>query len=246
MKLSYESDNGFGAGSSIGVVVLSTDETLEPELRQVAVQTGTSVYHTRIPFEPEVTPETLGRMEDNIPASVLLFPQNMDFGAIGFGCTSGATVIGADNVAAKVHMHFKGVPVSDPITAVIAACKIMGIKKLGMLTPYRRDVSAAMSALLEKNGIEISAFASFEEDQDHKVARISETSTLQGMMQVGAGDCDAVFASCTNLRAFNVIEKAEKALGKPVISSNSAFAWHLHRLAGITGPINGPGHLFSL
>jgi maleate isomerase len=247
MKLSYESDAGFSAGgSAIGVVVLSTDETLETELRQVAAQSDTSVYHTRIPFEQEVTPETLGRMEDNIPASVSLFPPNIEFGAIGFGCTSGATVIGADNVAAKVHTHFKGVPVSDPITAVIAACNALGVKKLGMLTPYRRDVSAAMSALLEKNGIEISAFASFEEDQDNKVARISETSTLEGMMHVGAGDCDAVFASCTNLRAFNVIEKAEKALGKPVFSSNSAFAWHLHRLAGVTGPMAGPGHLYTL
>jgi maleate isomerase len=66
------------------------------------------------------------------------------------------------------------------------------------------------------------------------------------MFKVGTGECDAVFASCTNLRTFGVIESAEAALGKPVISSNSAFAWHLHKLAGITGPIAGPGQLFSV
>lgn len=246
MKLSYKRDAGYGAGSAIGVVVLSTDETIEPELRQITSQSGTSLYHTRIPFEPKVTPETLARMETNLPASVALFPETMEFGAIGFGCTSGATVIGADRVAAKVHEHFDGVPVTDPISAVIAACHAMDVKRLGMLTPYRVDVSAAMRALLEENGIEISAFASFEEEKDHKVARISEASTLEGMMQVGAGDCDAVFAACTNLRAFGVIDTAETALGKPVISSNSAFGWHLYKLAGIIGPIVGPGRLFRV
>lgn len=246
MKLPYKSDGGYGAGPAIGVVVLSTDETLEPELRQVTAQSGVSLYHSRIPFDPEVTPETLARMEDNLPASVSLFPTHTKFGAIGFGCTSGATVIGADRVADKVQQHFSGVPVTDPITSVIAACHAMGIKRLGMLTPYRADVSAAMSKLLQENGLEISAFGSFEEDQDHKVARICESSTLDGMLKVGTGDCDVVFASCTNLRTFGVIESAEAALGKPVISSNSAFAWHLHKLAGITGPIAGPGQLFSV
>jgi len=103
-----------------------------------------------------------------------------------------------------------------------------------------------MINLLEKNGIRISEFASFEEELDHKVARISEASTFDAAMQVGAGDCDAVFTSCTNLRSFDMIDAAETALGKPVISSNSAFAWHLHRLAGITGQISGPGKLFKL
>ena len=50
MKLSFKSDGGYGAGPAIGVVVLSTDETLEPELRQVTAQTGVSLYHSRIPF----------------------------------------------------------------------------------------------------------------------------------------------------------------------------------------------------
>jgi maleate isomerase len=246
MKLSFESDGGYGVGPAIGVVVLSTDETLEPELRQVTAQTCASLYHSRIPFDVNVTPETLARMERNLPASLALFPRHTNFGAIGFGCTSGATVIGAKRVSEIVKEQFPDTSVTDPISAVIAACHALGVKHLGMLTPYRMDVSTAMSVLLEANGIKISAFGSFEEEVDHRVARISENSTLDGMLQVGAGHCDAVFASCTNLRSFGVIETAETALGKPVLSSNSAFAWHLHRLAGVTGPLTGPGQLFSV
>jgi maleate isomerase len=246
MRLPFTSDGGYGAGPAMGVVVLSTDETLEPELRQITAQTGASLYHSRIPFDVNVTPETLARMENNLPASLALFPKQTNFGAIGFGCTSGATVIGAARVTAIVQKQFPDTSVTDPISAVIAACHALGVKHLGMLTPYRADVSTAMCELLEQNGIKISAFGSFEEEQDHKVARISESSTLDGMLHVGASGCDAVFASCTNLRTFGVIEAAETALGKPVISSNSAFAWHLHRLADITGPMAGPGKLFQI
>ncbi len=245
MKLPYSSDGGYGAGSALGVIVLSTDETLEPELRQITANSKASLYHTRIPFDPVVTPQTLARMEDELPASLSLLPKHTEFGAIGYGCTSGATVIGSNRIAEIVQQKFPGVSVTDPIAAVIAACRALGVERLGMLTPYRADVSAAMRNLLENNGIAITCFGSFEEEKDHKVARISEQSTLEGLLQVGAGDCDAVFASCTNLRSFGVIEKAEAKLGKPVISSNSAFAWHLHRLAGVPGPLVGPGRLFS-
>lgn len=248
MRLPYISDGGYGAGTppAIGVVILSTDETLEPELKQISTEKGTSIYHSRIPFDPNVTPETLAKMEENLPASIALFPARVNFKAIGYGCTSGATVIGSNRIAAIIQEQFPDSPVTDPIAAVIAACNALGVKRLGMVTPYRQDVSLAMISLLEKNGISISEFASFEEELDHKVARISETSTYDAAVQVGAGDCDAVFTSCTNLRSFGMINAAETALGKPVISSNSAFAWHLHRLAGVTGQTSGPGKLFKL
>ncbi|MCP5088291.1 MAG: Asp/Glu racemase [Rhodobacteraceae bacterium] len=246
MKLPFSSDGGYGAGAAIGVVVLSTDETLEPELRQVTAGSGASLYHTRIPFDPVVTPHTLAQMEDELPASLRLLPKHTKYGAIGYGCTSGATIIGSARIAQIVHARFPGVAVSDPIAAVIAACRALGVKRLGMLTPYRLDVTMAMRDLLQENGITISTFGSFEEAEDYKVARITEQSTLEGLLQVEAADCDAVFASCTNLRSFTVIEAAEHQLGKPVISSNSAFVWHLHKIAGISGPVAGPGKLYSI
>jgi len=246
MKMSYTSDGGYSGEAALGVVVLSTDETLEPELQQITAQSGANVYHTRISFAPNVTPETLAQMAQDLPASLALFPPNIAFKAIGYACTSGATVIGSDRLEGIIQGMYPAAAVTDPIRAVIAACRAMNVTRLGMLTPYRADVFAAMQALLEKHGIHITSFGSFEEEFDHKVARIAQSSTLAGMLHVGAGACEAVFASCTNLGSFAVIEEAEQTLGKPVISSNSAFAWHLHRLAGITGPIAGPGHLFTL
>ena len=244
-KLSYTSDNGYGGGPSIGVVVLSTDETLEPEFRQISSDPVASFYHSRIPFDPVVTKETLARMEAELPASLALFTRQINFGAIGYGCTSGATIIGPDRIASIVQSVFPKAAVTDPVRAVVAACKHLGVSRLGMLTPYSLEVSAAMQALLETYGLTISSFATFDEKKDHKVARISEQSVYEAMLAVGKSDCDIVFASCTSLRCFGVIEQAEQVLGKPVISSNSAFAWHLHQLAGVVNRVNGPGRLFD-
>ncbi len=244
MAQPFELDGGYGGVAALGLIVLATDETLEPEVGPVIRASEYSLYHSRIPSQPEVTRETLSQMEADLPAAAALLPSTVNFGAIGYGCTSASTVIGPDRVAAAIHKSHPGVPVTDPITAVIAACHALGAQKLGFVTPYVADVSAAMREMLERNGFEITNFASFEQVEERVVARISEASVLQAAGKVSE-DCDAVFTSCTNLRSFGVIEQAEEQIGKPVISSNSALVWHMLRLAGVTGPIAGPGKLFS-
>lgn len=242
MAQAFETDAGFG--DALGLIVLSTDETMEPELASVFGPAKAAVYHSRIHFEEEVTPETLAKMQLDLPASAGMLSQNVAFGCIGYGCTSGATVIGPDTIASLVNGVHEGVPVTNPISAVVAACNALNAKKIGFLTPYVADVSAMMRQLLEKEGFVIAEFLSFEEIRDSVVARISEASTLAAVKKLGESDCDVVFTSCTNLRAFGIIEEAEAAIGRPVISSNSALAWHMAKLAGKT--VRGPGRLFDL
>ncbi|MCO4825407.1 MAG: aspartate/glutamate racemase family protein [Amylibacter sp.] len=244
MAQAFETDQGYGGQTVLGLIVLTTDETIEPELASVFTPSRVPVYHSRIAFEEEVTPETLGRMEQDLPASARMLSKGLNYGAIGYGCTSGATVIGADRIAELVNGVHPDTPVTNPITAVIAACKALKAKKIGFLTPYVADVSAMMRGVLEREGFEIAEFLSFEEIRDSVVARITEKSTLDAVKQLGQSDCDVVFTSCTNLRAFGIIEEAEAAIGKPVISSNSALAWHMAHLAGLD--VDGPGRLFSV
>jgi len=43
----------------------------------------------------------------------------------------------------------------------------------------------------------------------------------------------------------HLILKAEQRLGKPVISSNQALAWHLLRLSGVDKELPHFGYLFT-
>ncbi len=245
MALEFATDDGIGTRATLGLIVLQADETTEYEARRLIPSDGVAVYHSRITMPPEVNPQTLESMEAELPRSAAMLP-DIDFDVIGYCCTSGSTVIGSDGVAMAVRRVHPEAKVTDPMAAVTAACRALRIKRLGFVTPYVADVSAAMRALLERSGFEIAGFGSFEQGDDRVVARISSASILQAIELVDAkSDCDGVFVSCTNLRVAEIAGEAEKRIGKPVISSNLALLWHMLRLAGIEPDRPGFGSLFS-
>ncbi|PWR00766.1 Asp/Glu racemase [Meridianimarinicoccus roseus] len=246
MKLDFQTDGGVGTRANLGLIVLETDETMEPEFSRIMDRAGVALYHCRIAMAPEIRPDTLMLMEKDLPASARLLPPSLQFDAIGFGCTSASTVIGSDKVAEAVRIACPGAKVTDPLAAVIAACRALGVKRLGFVTPYIAEVSARMRSKLEEAGFEIAGFGSFEEGNDRVVARITPASILQAIETVAAQEpCDAVFVSCTNLRCLDVIPIAEQTIGVPVISSNTALAWHMLRMAGVEDTTDRLGMLFA-
>ncbi|PCI03982.1 MAG: Asp/Glu racemase [Hyphomicrobiales bacterium] len=246
MKLPFLLDDGAASKAALGLIVLQMDETLEAELRTVFNQPGVALFHTRIPSAEEITPQTLMQMENELPAIAGLLPSTHPLDVVGYGCTSGATIIGSDKIAALVNQVHPAAKVTDPIKAVIAALQHLNISKIGFITPYVAEVSEAMRDLLSNNGISVSGVASFEQSRDPVVARISPASILDAIIATGEDDnIDAVFVSCTNLRCFDIIEQAEEKIRKPVISSNQALAWHMLKLAGLPTWSMGPGRLFG-
>lgn len=244
--MDYELDQGLAGKTALGLIVLKTDETIEIELRGIFERASIACYQARIPSHALVTPETLAQMEADLPATAALLPPGVNFGAIGYACTSGATIIGATNVKNAILKHHPSAEVTDPISAVLAGLRALGAKKIGLLTPYVPDVTRKMQGLLVNEGFDIVKVGAFGQSEDRLIARITESSTLAALEKIGASDCDAVFASCTNLRSFGILEEAEKRLGKPVLSSNQALAWHMLKLAGIDTAGMGPGRLFSV
>lgn len=245
-RLNFTTDTGAGARARIGLLVLESDQTMEWEMRQMLSLQGVAFYHARLANDAEVTPDTLAQMELELPKATALLPDYLDLKAIGYGCTSGSTIIGETRVSDIIHGFHPGVPATNPLTAAKAALQVLGVKHLGLVTPYRPDVTEAMQDRFEDAGIAITAVGSFYEDDDKVVGRISPDAILDAALSVGASDkVDGVFISCTSLRAAGIIEQVETALGKPVTASNHALAWHLLRLAGLTDCVAGFGALFN-
>ena len=245
MKLDFATDAGIGTRAALGVIVLETDETLEHEFARLLGGEGIALHVSRIAMVPQVRPDTLARMEADLPASARLLP-GRPFDAVGFGCTSAATVIGPDRVAEAVRRGCPGAAVTDPLSALIAAGRALGLRRLGFVTPYVPEVSARMRDRLEAAGFAIAGFGSFGEGDDRIVARIAPASILAAIEQVAAqAPCDGVVVACTNLRCLGIIPEAEARTGLPVLSSNQAMAWHMLRLAGLDDGAPGGGQLFG-
>ena len=245
MAQPYELSERIGSKATLGLIVLQTDETLEPEFARIFNALDIAVYASRVPSGADVTTETLAAMEAELPRAAGLFPPSLDYGAIGYGCTSGATVIGPGKVAELVGAKAKTGAVTNPLSAVAAGLFALGVNRVGVVTPYIESVTAPVCNALKSRGFSIGETVSFEEAEEAKVARIDPASIAEAARVAGAGDVDAVFLSCTNLRTLDIIEGLEAELGKPVISSNLALAWHMARLAGVQDAL-APGRLWGL
>lgn len=249
LRLDFALDEGAGERARIGAIVLQTDRTLEAELSQIRID-GVELYHSRIAMDVEVTPESLRSMEARLPEAARLLPRQFDFAAIGYGCTSAATLIGEPAVTAAIQAAHPGVPCTNPITAALAAFRALDVDRIAVVTPYSAEVTAPVIELFANEGISVTAVGSFLEESDLLVSRISEESVANAVSQIAtasemAASCQAVFVSCTSVRAFGVIESLEANLGIPVVSSNLAFGWHLLRLSGIDDTIDGLGQLMG-
>lgn len=246
MPLPYDIDTGAARRAALGLIVLQMDETIEADFRRLIPADGIYLYQSRIPSEPEVTPETLSRMGKTLPAAAALLPAAAALDVVGYACTSAATLLGEAAVERLVCGPHPGVRVTNPFTALKAACRVLGVKRLGLVSPYVAEVSDALRAALADGGVAVTAFGSFDQKEERLVTRIAPESVLAALLVVGGGDCEAVFASCTNLRATEVVTEAERKLGKPVLASNQVLAWHMLRLAGIDDEIREAGALFRM
>ncbi|MGI9507363.1 MAG: maleate cis-trans isomerase family protein [Geminicoccaceae bacterium] len=244
--LSFDLDAGIGARAAIGLIVLSSDQTIEHEFRTLLGLEGVALYQSRIRNDSRITPETLGAMEARLVEATDVILPGMPLDVVAFACTSASMVIGEERVFEKIRKARPLARPTTPITAAFAAFKAFGVRRIALLTPYRPDVNHQIRTYIEARGVEIVRMASFEED-DRQVCRISEGSIKEAALALGRDPAvEAVFVSCTALRAASVVEAIEAELEKPVTSSNHALGWHCLRLAGIEDRLEQAGRLFQL
>ena len=141
-----------GARARIGLVVLASDYTIEHEFRAMIAMEGVDIFMARIANDPRVTPETLAAMEPMLTdtASRILPGDRLD--VLAYGCTSASVVLGADRVSQRLAEAKPDTPVSNPISAAFAAFDALGARRIGVLTPYRRDVNEQVRSYITRHG----------------------------------------------------------------------------------------------
>lgn len=233
--------------AQVGVIVLEADETLEPDFRRL-LPAPVEVLVSRVPSGAHVTPDSLKKMDGALAEAAGRMPAGARFAAVGYACTSATAQIGAERVAAQICAGLGAeVPVSDPVSACLAACRALDVSRIALVSPYVESVSARLIEVFAEGGLEVTRFGSFNVSEEARVVRIAHRSVVDAALALGQGDaCEAVFLSCTNLRTLDAIEEIEAALGKPVLSSNTALAWHLARLGGMASEAGIPGALGRL
>jgi maleate isomerase len=229
----------------VGLVALSTDHTSELDYARILCPAGIGVYVNRIPFANPVTPETLAAMEGDLAEGAALILPGEDLDAVIYGCTSASVCIGDAAVRAQVAKGKPGCPVVTPVSGTLAGLRAMGARRISVLTPYTVETSRPMAAMFEAEGIEIDRFTCLNMTDDRDMARIALDDLVELATRAVASGSEALFISCTAVRAASVIDRIEAATGINALSSNYAAAWQVARLCGVAGAL-APGHLMTL
>jgi len=231
---------GYGRRRRIGLLVPSSNTTMEPEFYRMAPE-GVSVHTARMRLE-EVTPEKLVEMaEEAERAAALLATAEVD--VIVYGCTTGSLVGGVEWEEALVRRIERetGVPTLSTSRAVVEALKAVGAGRVAVATPYTDDLNRLERAFLESHGIEVTAIKGLGLVRNVDIGRTGRPA-VEELVRSVAGGADAVFISCTNLPTLPLIEPLEERLRRPVVTSNQASLWAALRGCGLGG-IKGYGVL---
>lgn len=216
----------------VGLVVLATDHTTEPDFRRMVASERTGVYVARIPYANPTTPENLRRMQPELTRGAGLVLPGEDLDVICYSCTSASVVIGDEEVEAAIRKAKPGVPVVTPPLAAVAGLKALGARRISILTPYTVETSRPMAGYFADRGFQIDRFTCLGFDDDREMARIPPKRLVDLAVEVTARSSDALFLSCTALRAASAIPAIERAIGRPAVSSNQATAWQCLRMTG--------------
>ena len=239
-------DDGPAPRAAIGLIAMANDRSIEPELRAFLPKDGVALYVNRIPLAPKASVEgmlEMGRHIDKVAAGIV--PDD-HLNVLAFGITSGTMVIGEDAVMERLRKGRPGISYTTPITAAFEALRRLDARRIALLTPYPDTVNVEVERYIAEHGFEIVVKGSFKQSGDWEIVRISPKAIYDATLELGRADVDAVFISGTAVRTSSIQEAAEAALGKPVVGSSQAVAWHCLRLAGYSDPVEGYGRLLTI
>jgi len=241
----YALDEGPGR-HRIGLIALASDYVTERDFMNMRPSDDVVIYTSRVRNVNPCTVDNLRSMAPLITESVSLIVPEGRLDVVAYSCTSGTVVIGYDAVRASIQAARPGVPCTTPISASLAAFERLGVNQVAVLTPYIDDVNVAIARHLADHGVAVPKFTSFQMADDNHMAGLSPEVIHAAGLEADVPEAQALFISCTAIRAVEAIERIEADLGKPVVSANQAMFWQALRYAGCDAPVPGYGQLLRL
>ena len=140
-----------------------------------------------------------------------------------------------------------GVGATSAMLAFNAAMAALGVRRMGLVTPYTTDVQEAIARTYAAHGIEVVAEEHEGLRDNYSFAEVSEDRVAEMCRRVAGARPDAIAIVCTNMRGARRAAALEAELGIPVLDSVAVTLWGCLTAAGVdTAPLARFGRLFAL
>lgn len=214
----------------LGLMVPANNTTMEPELldwlpgsqcRTLRIPRGKGLLG---PAEiPAYVAQALELARDYDPAQTDI---------VAYGCTA-AGFIGGPARDAEIQASLAditGKPVVTTASAMIAALRHIGARRIAVVTPYLDLVNERLRAYLEQSGIMVLKLGSFRAETTDQLAAITPAQITALARETMMPEADALFIACSQLPTRDIMPGLEREFSKPVWSSIKATAWHAERV----------------
>lgn len=140
-------------------------------------------------------------------------------------CTSGSFVNGLAGEA-RLRESMEAYGAVRAVTtggALLEALTALGVRRVGVGTPYDRTLTIRLERFLADAGFEPVQLAYL--GLTGNVPQVSRETVRELARAACTDDAEAVFLSCTNLPTIDVLADLEAELGRPVLSANLVSVW---------------------
>ena len=233
-----------GINSKVGLIALSTDFMIEKDFKKIIENMNIDLFVNRIRSYYPLTKENLIKMGENVTevSKDILPDEKLD--CVVYGCTSGTIASGYDLIKNKINLAKPEARVVTPSSAAVNALRKMNIKKVSIFTPYSEKLNNDVVDYFKKENFIVTSNSYFDILYDNDIAKVDPDYLFEVITKMDLGEAEAVFLSCTNLPALNIVDKLEKKLNKIVLSSNQVLIWDTLQNIKKAKPVNGFGKLF--
>ncbi len=233
----------------LGILTPSSNTALEPLTTALVSQMPNATAHFARFKVTEISlgASSTGQFDDSkiLAAADLLADAKVD--VIGWsGTSSGWLGFERDHVLCERIKRHTGVPATTAVLSLNELLRLRNVRKLGLVTPYTKDVQDRIIANYREIGVAVIAERHLGISINHAFADVPPEKLRQLVDEVCASRPEAVTTFCTNLRAAPLAGSVEQAHGLPLLDTVSTTVWGMLRLASTpSAGITGWGELFQ-
>ena len=212
----------------IGIIVPVSNTNLEPDMMLLRPE-GISLHFARaggydldqVPDGEQMKKFALATLDEVIDAISAARPN-----VILYGCTSATLAHGPvfDKEFSQRIQQRTNIPTITAAGAVVEVLQEQCITNIGFSSPYVESLNAQAIGFLADSGINTVSEAYIGEDLgNYGQGALSPEQVFDLGVRADHPNADAIVLSCTDMRAVEITDDLQNALGKPVISSNGAL-----------------------
>jgi maleate cis-trans isomerase len=177
--------------------------------------------------------ETESQKLADVDVDVIIFPAT---------APSSRNGIGYDQELIKRITAASGKPATTASTALLEALRALSVKQIALGAPWSASVNQTVAAFLEANGFKVIAQEAQGLVRNLEIGLLDPQTAYDIGRRVDKPEADAVMLACGNWSTFNIIDRLEQDLAKPVLTTNQVSLWHALKMMN-TRPLDGLGVL---